>query len=509
MQGSEDSSTAQSAPPTEPEGAAAAPPEPRSLIRNTTYLTLASAATIPLAVAANALMGRYLGPEEFGYVYVALTLSSLAVLAVEWGQQGAVPALVARDRQKAGSFLGTSLVWRAIVAFAASGVLAVFCQIAGYGQMQKWAVALTFPFFVLGSSATAVKDTIRGFERTDIPALAQVGQQLLALLVLVPVLLLGGRLRAVLLGNMAVAAFTVLCLTFALRPLGVGKLRFERSALKALFGLGTPFVFFELAMALLPNVNAAFLARLVPAHVIGWYGVSQRLIGLLIFPAGALIGALYPTLCRLHTQDQAEFARVTRNALYGVALLAVPAAVGCGFFPELGVAIFGSVKFAGATAHLRVMSAFIFLVYFSMPLGSCILASNRQRAWALVQCICILISVAANPFLIPYFQRVTGNGALGTCVTLVLSELFVVGCGVALAPRAVFNGELGKSLFLAGLSGVAMAAVAWLTKPISPFLAVPAALLTYAVVAWLSGAVQPSTAEKIKDLLNRKLLRRA
>lgn len=499
-------------PPSAPADAEAGPPSQgnaRSLVRNTTYLTLASAATIPLAVVTNGLMGRYLGPVEFGYVYVAMTLSSLAVLAVDWGQQGAVPALVARNRPEAGAYLGTSLVWRGLMALAASLALAILCQLAGYGSVQKWAVALMFPFFVLASVTNAIKDTIRGFERTDIPALAQVGQQFVALLVLVPVLLLGGRLRAALIGNMVVAVLTVLCLAYALRPIGVGRLRFERGALKALFSLGTPFVFFDLAMALLPNINAAFLAKLVPAHVIGWYGVSQRLIGLLIFPAGALIGALYPTLCRLHTQDQTEFAKVTRDALYGVALLAVPAAVGCAFFPELGVAIFGSVKFAGATAHLRVMAAFIFLVYFSMPLGSCILASNRQRAWALVQSACILISVGANPFLIPYFQRTTGNGALGTCFTLVLSELFVVGCAIALAPRGIFNSELGKSLALACASGMAMAGVAWLTKPVSIFLAVPAAVLTYAVAAWLSGAVRTSTVEKIKDVARRKLLRRA
>jgi O-antigen/teichoic acid export membrane protein len=237
--------------------------------------------------------------------------------------------------------------------------------------------------------------------------------------------------------------------------------------------------------------------------------VSQRLIGLLIFPAGALIGALYPTLCRLYAEDKAEFSKVTRDALYGVGLLAVPAAVGCGMFAEVGVAIYGGDQFAGATAHLRVMALFIFLVYFSMPLGSCALASNRQRPWAMVQGACILISVCANPFLIPYFERLTGNGAIGTCVTLVVSEAFVVACACALAPRAVFNRELGKSLLLAVLSGVAMAVVAWLTKPISIFLAVPAAVVTYAAAAWLSGAVQASTAEKIKGVVRRKLLRRA
>jgi O-antigen/teichoic acid export membrane protein len=505
MQATEDSSAAASATP----GVAppAPPPNQRTLARNTLYLTLGNAATIPVAVATNALTGRYLGPTEFGYIYLATTLCTFAVLALEWGQQGAVPALVARDRARAGAYLGTSLVWRALMSVVISAALALLCRLLGYDSGQKWAVALAFPVAVLLSCGGVFKDTIRGFERTDIPALAHVAQQLLVLLAVVPVLVLGGHLRAVLLSNMAVAALILLVLRRALVPLGIGKLRYQRSALKALFGLGTPFVFFELAMVLLPIINATFLSKLVPAPVIGWYGVSQRLVGLLIFPASALIGALYPTLCRLHVEDQQEFARVTRNALYGVALLAAPAAVGCGLFPELGVAIFGTAKFSGAAAHLRVMAAFVFLVYFSMPLGSCILASNRQRAWALVQCICIVVSVVANPFLIPYFQKLSGNGALGTCVTLVLSEAVVVGCGIALAPRGVFNRELGKSLLLACVSGAAMALVAWLTKPISLYLAVPAAVLAYAATAWLSGALQPSTIEMLKGFASRKLSR--
>jgi O-antigen/teichoic acid export membrane protein len=147
------------------------------------------------------------------------------------------------------------------------------------------------------------------------------------------------------------------------------------------------------------------------------------------------------------------------------------------------------------------------LVYFSMPLGSCILASNRQRAWALVQCICIIVSVCLNPFVIPYFQASTGNGALGTCVTLVISEAVVVGCGIAMAPRGVFNWELGKSLLLASLSGTAMALVAWLTKPISLFLAVPAAVLTYGLAAYLTGALQPSTIDMVKGFVARKFSR--
>lgn len=480
----------------------------RSLVKNTAYLFLAQVATVPLSIAAAALIGRYLGPEMMGYTYVGGTACGFAVLLLEWGHQGALPALVARDRPGAPAYLGTSLSWRFTMSLLLAIGLAIYCEVMGYGSMQKWVVALMFPASLLASCGGAIKDTIRGFERTDIPALAQVGQQVLVVCAMLPILLLGGSLKSVLLSSLTVAAVTLISLRLALRGLGLKQLRFERSALKQLLILGTPFVFFDFAMAILPIINASFLSKLVPTEVIGWYSVSQRLIGFIIFPASALIGALYPTLCRLHLEDQPEFVRVTREALANVALIAVPAALGCGLFPELGVMIFGSVKFAGAMSHLRVMSLFVFLVYFTMPLGSAILACNRQRAWALVQSSCILVSVVGSPLLVPYFQKQTGNGALGTCITLIASEAFVVTCGLVLAPRGIVNAELVKSLLLAALSGVGMAVVAWFTKPFSLFLAVPAALATYAVVAYFTGAIKPRTVDMLKGFVQRKLRRR-
>jgi O-antigen/teichoic acid export membrane protein len=479
----------------------------RGLVRNTFYLTAAQAVTIPVSVVSNALIGRYLGSEEFGHLYLATTLCSFAVLGLEWGLQGSMPALVSRDRAKAGAYLGTSLLFRAFSSVLAAAVLALVCLTLGYQQAVLWAVALSFPLAVLNSVAAGFKDTIRGFERTDIPAIAHVAQQMMMLMVLVPVLVLGGRLPALLIAHMAVAGLTVLYLRGTLGKVGISRLSFDPSAIKPFLTMGTPFVFFSLALVLGPNINATFLNQLTPPEVVGWFGVSQRLVGLLIFPASALVGALYPTLCRLHGEDPAEFVRVSRGSLYGVTLLAIPAAVGCGMFPEIGVSIFGTKEFHGALDHLRVMSLFILLVYFSMPLGIAILAANRQRVWTLVQCVCLVISLAGNPFLVPYFQRWMGNGAVGTCITLVLSEVWVVGCGIALSPKGLFDRSLAKSLALSLLAGAAMVGVAYVTKPVSLFLAVPAAVATYGVVAWFSGAVQPSTVDMLKGMLGRKLAR--
>jgi O-antigen/teichoic acid export membrane protein len=512
MQGASDSASAPLAEPVTAEQAAAPgtpPPDGAvqvkapSLVRNTFYLTAAQAATIPLSVISNALVGRYLGPEQFGFLYLATTLCSFGVLVLEWGQQGAVPALVARNRGAAASYLGTSLAWRTASSLVVSLVLALACMAMGYETGVRWAVALAFPLAVLNSFNAGFKDTIRGFERTDIPALAHVAQQLMMVLVVVPVLFLGGQLRALLLSHVAVAFLTTLYLRRSLGTVGITQLRFDRSVLKPMLLQGTPFVFFDLAMVLGPNINASFLAKLAPADVIGWFGVSQKLVGLLLFPATALVGALYPTLCRLHGQNQDEFVRVTRGALYGVSLVAIPAAVGCAAFAEVGVAIYGSEQYSGAVAHMRLMSLFVLLVYFSMPLGISIIAASRQKTWTLVQCVCLVVSLVGSPFLVPYFQRTTGNGALGTCTTLVLSELIVVSCGVVFSARGLFDGTLLKSIGLSLVAGAAMLGVAIALKPVSVFVAVPAACLVYAALAWFGGALQPETKDMIRGKLER------
>jgi len=480
----------------------------RLVAKNTFYLTVSQALTIPIAILVNATLARFLGPSDFGLLYLASTLCGFGFLVVNWGHDSALPALIARDRPRAGALLGSSLAWRIGSALVVYVVLAAGSLILGYGSELQWALGLTFVISGFASLIGACKDTIRGFERTDIPAYVHVGQQFLTALVIVPALFFGGRLRLSLFVQIPVSAVVLVLIWRSLRTVGIETLSARKPELKSLLQIGTPFVFLNLAMALQPNIDAVFLSKLAPSEVMGWFAVSRRLIGVLLFPASALIGALYPTLCRLHTEDREAFARVSRGAFSSVALLAVPFAVGCGLYPEIGVALFSRTSFREAEDNLRILSVFLFLVYFSMPLGTCILAAGRHRASSIVQCICVAVSAILDPILIPLFQKHSGNGGLGLCVAAVISEALVVICGVALAPRGIFDRSLLKSLALAVASGALMALVAHLLHPlVPPLLSAPAALVVYALAVWWTGAVDESQVARIKATVARRFAR--
>jgi O-antigen/teichoic acid export membrane protein len=481
----------------------------RLVVRNTLYLTVSQVLTVPLAIISSAVAAHYLGAEVFGYFYLSGTLCGFGFLLVGWGHEAVLPAAVAQDHSLAGTMLASSLAWRAGTAIVVYVALAGACYLLDYPAELQWALGLTSLLMALTYFIAACKDTIRGLERTDIPAYIHVGQQLLATVLVVVVLMLGGKLRASLFAQVVAGVVVLIAIWPTLRPVGVGTLSVHWTTLKVLFSAGTPFVAFGLAMALQPNIDAIFLSKLAPLEVMGWFAVSRRLVGALLLPATALLGALYPTLCRLYTTDMESFERTTNGALRSVSLLAFPVALGCGLFPEVGVALFSRESFRPAEDNLRIMAFFVALVYFSMPLGTCIMAAGKQRAWSGVQCFCVVTSLVLDPLLVPLFQRRTGNGGLGLCVAAVISETIMITAGVALCPKGVFDSRLRRVIGLALVSCAAMMATALVAKPLGPFVAAPLSVLAYAGALRLTGAVDDNQVAAITRAAARFLSRGA
>jgi O-antigen/teichoic acid export membrane protein len=317
------------------------------LVQNTLYLTASQVLAMPLSILTTAIAAHYLGPEAFGYAYLATTLCVFAFLAVGWGHESVLPAAIAKDRSVAGTMLASSLAWRAGMSLIAYLVLAFGCYLLDYPSELQWALALTALLMMLTYFGQACKDAIRGLERTDIPAYVHVAQQALA-----GSSCSGARARwsgrAALLAQCGAAAIVLLAMLPALRSAGIGVLSVSWTATKTLFRSSTPFVMFGVAMAIQPNIDAIFLSKLAPVEAMGWFAVSRRLVGALLLPATTMIYALYPTLCRLHATDIDGFKRTANGSLRSIALLAVPVALGCGLYPELGVALFSRGSFRPA-----------------------------------------------------------------------------------------------------------------------------------------------------------------
>ncbi len=486
---------------------AARPTSHSIVLKNTLFLIVAQALGMPLSILVNAVMARHLGVRDFGFIYLAGMMAGLGSLVVEGGQSGTLPSMVARDRRQSGELLGSGLAWRAFATPFVYMILALAGRMLGYGSDLQWALALVVLANTIYTVTAAVTDTVMGFERADVRAYSVVGLQLVTALLVIPTLLLGGQLRATL-GVLALASLLV-CVPVVLsaRSVGVTALRVRRDSLERLLKDGAPFLFTALAVALQPNVDVIFLARLSTPEAMGWLAAARKLVGVLVFPAASLVSALYPTLCRLHAEDADAFRRSTSGALCTATILVVPIALGCGLYADIGIDIFGHSAFGPAGDDLRVLSVFVLLVYFSMTLGTAVAAAGLQKRWALVQLGGVVISAVIDPVLIPWFARHSGNGSLGVCVATVFSEFLTVIAGLVVAPRGIVTPPLLRGIGKALVAGVGMVVVARVLSGVNSFLAAPVAVAAYAGVLWAIGGLDSEQMNAIRAIVSRKARR--
>jgi O-antigen/teichoic acid export membrane protein len=476
----------------------------RLILRNTLFLVGAQVLAAPLSILVNAVAARVLGPTDFGKIYLATTYASLAFMLVEWGQPVRLTALVARDRGRAGELLGSGLALRACLLPIVLAALALLCAAAGYDRGFVVVLALVLLGSVFGTISGACHDVMRGFERSDVAGGTQVALQLLGAMLLVPTLLYVGGLRSFLVAQAACAAVGALALILLLPGLGVTRIRVRGQAGRELFLGGTSFLVFNLILVLQPNVDALFLSKLASPEAIGWQAVARKLTGVLIVPAAALSAALYPTLCRLYAEDRAAFRAAAAGALRVTPAFAVPLAL-CGvLFPQVGIDVFGQSGYGEAADNIRLLSAFVLLLYITMPLSTTLVAAGRQRAWAAAQFGCVIMSTVLDPLLIPRFQARTGNGGLGVCVAAVAGEFLMVAAGLYLLPKDIFDRSYWRSFGSIAASAAVMVMVALLLSGRSPYAVAPVALLAYVACLWLTGALDRKQVEYLYSLLRRR-----
>ena len=469
-------------------------------------LVLSQFVTTPLSMLVNAVLARTLGAGDFGTIYLATTMVSLGFLFVEWGQGATIAAEVSKDRSRAEYAVGTGIVLKLAGSVVVTFCLALVTWLLGYDRAVWVALGLivvqTF-FVAMGNGYQAV---LRGHERFDLVSRVTVAGNILAAAFVIPVALLGGKLRGTLAAQAAAAALALVTTVWLARSVGLRRPRVSRATAAVLFHTGTGFFILNLVLALQPNVDAVVLSKLASTEAVGWFAAARRLTGLLIFPATTLSFALYPTLVRLWRDDRAEYTRLVTSALRTVLLLGICISTGTFLFADVAIrVVYGTKGYAPAVSDLRVLSGFVMLLFFSLIPGSAILASGRQMLWSAVQGICIVVSAVGDPLLVPVFQGRFGNGGLGVCVSAIVSESLMIAFAMVLLRDLHLPRALAPTLWRALLGGAGMILLERALRGVSPLLTIPACVAVYFGIVYALGGIEREQVMLLRETLRGKV----
>jgi O-antigen/teichoic acid export membrane protein len=410
-----------------------------SIARNATVMMGSQVVTWVSTFILMVFLPRYLGSEEYGRLYLAMSVAMIAAVFVDFGGAYYISKEIARDRAQAGVIVSDSIGLRLGLSTLSVLVLFLFSWVAGYSWEVRGLILILGVAKLWEGPLGVLSATFQGFEQMAHRSVVAIVERVFLTIVGVCALLVGGSATTI---AVIMAISTLLSCLVGFRRLRRLVPRLPGVQWRKMGDLvrsGVPYLLMAIFAVIYYRINAVMLSLQAPEAVVGWFGAAFRFFDILMFLPSILSMAVFPVLART-ARESGTVSRTTVKSLEITLLAGVPLAVGTFAFADQIIAVlFGATGFAGSVGVLRALAPGLVLVYVDFVLVTALIAMDRQRQWSFVALAAIPVSVALNAVLIPFFQLRAGNGGIGSAIATNMTELCILVAALMLLPRDFFG----------------------------------------------------------------------
>jgi len=431
-----------------------------------------------LALVMTIMLPRFLGVTGFGQLYLAMTLTGIMAILVEFGLNSLVARQVSWRRQDATRYLANGAVLKTVLWLVAAVLVGVFVRIVGYPLETQSATAILALSVLIAGGSSLLVAVLQANDKMGWIALSAVAEKVAYAGLGAAVLFLGFGVLAVAVVTVASVVIGFILDAWWFRRLArrndvrSGWAGFE---VRSVFMQALPFFSVLFFGAIYFRVDVVILSLFRDEATVGYYGAAYRLFQTTYVLADAFVFAFFPLLCRLASQASGALAIAAQRCLDLLLLIGIPLSVSMLVLSnEIVTTLYGG-QFAPSVRPLQILSIAVMLMYADSVMVQVLIATERQKRLALTAMIAAGFNVAANFSLIPFL------GAQGAAITTVLTEILVLTLNVAFLPRVVRTGLRANVSMRAATAAGAMAVVLELLDGRSLLLLVPVGLAVYLV----------------------------
>lgn len=479
----------------------------RTIARNATVLMASQVVTWVLALALAVVVPRYLGPAGAGQLHLAGSLWAIVSLAVSFGMDTLLTKEIAKQPDRAGKYVGTSLGIRAMFYLVGLGGLLIYARLADYSTTVFFILIIYGVANIFWQIARTSRAALGGLERMEFSSAADIASKGFNTVTVIILLLLGQDIlliAAVAIGSGLISATVQIR---AVRRLTSTPIAFDRPLSQQLPREAFPFLLTRIAREIYIQVDVVIISLLVTEDALGWYGAADILFGTLLFLPSVFVTAIFPALSRLYDQTPDAVSKVTSRSFNLLLLSAIPIGFGLVVLANpLVVLLFGD-EFANAGPILAVFGIVLIFTYINMLLGQFLYAIDRQNRLTVLTVIAIVLTIPLDFILIPYCEAQFGNGAIGGALAFVVTELIILLGAMPVLPAGTLTRSTLFHTLRILLAGTIMAVITWQFRHL--FVAIPLIIgvLTYAICVPLLRLITPEDWQLLlnlaKPILNR------
>ena len=260
-----------------------------------------------------------------------------------------------------------------------------------------------------------------------------------------------------------------------------GRVRNVATTLKSSF----PYFLNDASLVLYLQLDAVVLSFVATSRDVGWYGGATTIYSVLIFAPLILMTSLFPDLARMHESDPARLRAHVQRAFSALMLLAFPLGLGTAVLASQAAVLFYGQGFDGTGPVLAIMGAQLILTYPIILLGRVASPTGRQRFWAILMLVVVLVSLPLDVALVSWSVATFDNGAIGAAIDYVVTDVLIFAVATWKLAPYLLNGEARVRISKCAVAATAMVACIWPLR--NTFILVPVAVgaVVYAAVVWL------------------------
>lgn len=412
------------------------------------------------------VLPRYLGSEDYGRLYLAISMAMILSIIIDFGGNYLIPKEISRSKVKTSGILVSYAGVRTVIWAVCIALLFIFSYLVEYSP-----VVITL-IMILGISKFAegivktIKGGFQGHEMMEYPSLGIIAERFFVAVVAVGALLLFGVGPVTVAVIMAAGVFINLIICLKFLPIIVDKMpAFRFDVPLSLVKESIPYFLWSVFAVIYYRIDAVMLSMFSSESVVGWYGGAYRFFDVVMFLPSIMTTVLFPIFSRLTREGDNKIAYTFQQSLKYMIIAGIPMCIFFFAFSENIVDFFyGVEEYGPSVLILQIFAAGIILVYIDFILGSTILATDKQKKWAAVGFVAILLNISLNYAAIPYSETLWNNGGIGAACATLLTEAFVMISALAMLPRRYFKNYSISILMKGAVSGLILGGFIWVLQ---------------------------------------------
>jgi O-antigen/teichoic acid export membrane protein len=304
-----------------------------------------------------ALLTRHLGVDGVGRYSIAIALVTVVGGLSDLGFTAiGVRELSTRHGAERENFARNLLGLRLVLAVVGGIGMVGFAAVAGYGTTLVEGVALGSVGLILQSWQSTLAVSLTSELQLGWVAAVDLLRAVLSGFLILVLVLAGAHLLPFLAVTIPVGLAALAVNALVVRGRAPLLPSFHPSEWRDLFGAAVPYAAAAAAAAAYFQLSVILVSLIANTHEVGYYGVSSRMIQVLLGVPGLAVGAAFPIFARAARDDRERLAYATGRVFEVALLLGVLISILIGIAAPFAIRVVGGAKFGPASSLLSIQA---------------------------------------------------------------------------------------------------------------------------------------------------------